>query len=154
MSSRFNSLCRSNVISRGAKCAFPNPYKDIPPSVKRLSKLDPSHVDFLPTPNPKPKLLFADAHRESQAKAQAADEKAAKEKRKSMIEQPENDDELEEYQLDDTETVTSKKRSATSQQPPVTPRPHKLLNPTHRDLLASAKKSNRRAPQFGNSLLR
>lgn len=71
-----------------------------------------------------------------------------------MIEQPENDDELEEYQLDDTETVTSKKRSATSQQPPVTPRPHKLLNPTHRDLLASAKKSNKRAPQFGNSLLR
>lgn len=74
-------------------------------------------------------------------------------------------DELDDYQLDSVECVDtatasailpeqSKKRSATTQQPPVTPRPHKLMHPSHTDLLASAKKSNNRVRNSGSALFR
>ncbi|TIA87048.1 hypothetical protein E3P81_04076 [Wallemia ichthyophaga] len=137
---------------RGAKCAFTNPFKNLPSAVKQRAHLPESHIDFSPLPNPKPRLLFADAHHASQLEAlQREEEESAKVSMHAK-------DELEDYQLDSVDCVDtgslsgcsssgveeSKKRSACSQQPPVTPRPNKLMHPSHTDLLASAKKSNNR----------
>ncbi|TIA93132.1 hypothetical protein E3P99_00270 [Wallemia hederae] len=158
---------------RGAKCAFPNPFKHLPNSVNDKAALPESHIDFSPVPNPKPRLLFADAHHAAQLRALEREEREEREMKEREAEAEKAGvatlDDLEDYQLDATECVdtastsapaahvpansNSRKRSATNQQPPVTPRPHKMLHPSHNDLLASARKSNKRAFKNTNRAL-
>lgn len=141
---------------RGARCAFPNPYKNIHPHFKHLSRLSPSHPDFTPSPNPKPKLLFADAHKKAQEEALEREENEARINTYGKSIDISNDQFciLEDYKLDDcTEVVgqpQSRKRSAVTQQPPVTPRPTKTQNmfhPSHDERLASARKSANAIPR-------